>query len=47
MGKKRIVCLDDYHLTKGYMVSFNFNKKKQVGVKRIEVDGRLIAETVI
>lgn len=47
MGKKLIVCLDDYHLTKGYMVSFNFNQKKQVGAKKIELDGRLIVEAVV
>ncbi len=29
------------------MVSFNFNKKKQVGVKRILVDGRMIVEAVV
>lgn len=26
--------LDEYHLKRGYMVSFNFNKKKQVGVHK-------------
>lgn len=47
-GEQQLIgYLDDYHLTKGYMVSFNFNKKKQVGVKRIEVDGRLIVEAVV
>lgn len=27
--------LDYYHLEKGYMLSFNFNKKKEIGVKKL------------
>lgn len=47
-GERQLIgYLDDYHLTKGYMVSFNFNQKKQVGVKKIELDGRLIVEAVV
>lgn len=47
-GEQQLIgYLDDYHLTNGYMVSFNFNKRKQVGVKRIEIDGRLIVEAVV
>lgn len=47
-GEQQLIgYLDDYHLTTGYMVSFNFNKKKQVGVKRIQVDGRTIVEAVV
>ena len=47
-GEQQLIgYLDDYHLTTGYMVSFNFNKKKQVGVKRILVDGRMIVEAVV
>ena len=29
--------LNHYHLDKGYMLSFNFNKKKQVGVKQMKM----------
>ncbi len=39
--------LDYFHRTKGYMLSFNFNKNKQVGVKTIELDGRTIVEAVV
>lgn len=47
-GEQQLIgYLDDYHLTKGYMVSFNFNKKKQVGVKKIEIGGRVIVEAVV
>ena len=39
--------LDYYHLDKGYMLSFNFNKKKEVGVKKIEIGGKLLVEAVV
>lgn len=47
-GEQQLIgYLDDYHLTKGYMVSFNFNKKKQAGVRKIEIGGRVIVEAVV
>lgn len=39
--------LDAYHLEKGYMVSFNFNKKKQCGVRRIELGERILIEATV
>ena len=39
--------LDYYHLDKGYMLSFNFNKKKEVGVKKIEIGGKVLVEAVV
>lgn len=39
--------LDDYHINIGYMVSFNFNKKKQIGVKRVEIGEKMIVEAVV
>ncbi len=39
--------LDYYHLKQGYMISFNFNKKKQIGVKKIVLDGGTIIEAVV
>lgn len=39
--------LDYYHLKKGYMLSFNFNKKKEIGVKEIVLDDRLLIEAVV
>lgn len=39
--------LDYYHLKKGYMLSFNFNKKKEVGVKEITVGEKMIVEAVV
>ena len=39
--------LDYYHLKKGYMLSFNFNKKKEIGVKEIKLDDKLLIEAVV
>ena len=39
--------LDYYRLDKGYMVSFNFNRKKEVGVKTIRMGGKMIVEAVV
>lgn len=39
--------LDTYHLKRGYMVSFNFNKKKDVGVRRIVIGDKVLIEAVV
>jgi len=39
--------LDYYHVKKGYMLSFNFNKKKQIGVKEIKVKDKIFVEAVV
>lgn len=39
--------LDYFHLTKGYMLSFNFNKKKEIGVKEIRVGDKILVEAVV
>ncbi len=39
--------LDYFHLNRGYMLSFNFNKKKEMGVKTIRLGGRTIVEAVV
>lgn len=39
--------LEYYHLQKGYMVSFNFNKNKQVGVKEIQIGDKILVEAVV
>lgn len=47
-GEEQILnYLEYYHLNKGYMLSFNFNKKKEIGVRHIRVDGRLLVEAVV
>ena len=39
--------LDYYRLEKGYLVSFNFNRKKEVGVKTITLGDKMIVEAVV
>lgn len=39
--------LDAYHLNKGYMLSFNFNQKKEVGVKEIQLGNKVLVEAVV
>lgn len=47
-GERQVLeYLEDYGLQTGYMLSFNFNQKKQVGMHEIEVDGRRIIEAVV
>lgn len=47
-GEEQLIdYLDTYHLRRGYMVSFNFNKKKQVGVNRIVLGDKVLIEAVV
>ncbi len=47
-GEKQIAgYLDDYHQKKGYMLSFCFNKGKQVGVREVRVGDKIIIEAVV
>lgn len=39
--------LDYYHKDKGYMLSFNFNKNKVIGVKEVKVKDKTIVEAVV
>ncbi len=39
--------LDYYHKDKGYMLSFNFNRNKEMGVKKIQVGDKVIVEAVV
>lgn len=39
--------LDYFHLKKGYMLSFNFNKKKEIGVKEVVFGDKLLIEAVV
>lgn len=47
-GEKQLVqYLDDYHKNKGYLLSFNFNKNKQSGVREIVIGDKVIIEAVV
>lgn len=39
--------MEAYHVEKGYLLSFNFNKKKNAGVKRISYNGKELLEVVV
>lgn len=39
--------LEYYHVDKGYMLSFNFNKNKKVGVKEVVLGEKLLIEAVV
>lgn len=46
-GEKQLLeYLEYYHLDKGYMLSFNFNKHKEIGVRDILLNGRILIEAV-
>lgn len=47
-GEKQLAeYLDYYRLDKGYLLSFNFNKKKEVGVKKLQIGDKVIVEAVV
>ena len=47
-GKKQLIdYLDYFHKDKGYMLSFNFNKKKEIGVRTITFGDKTIVEAVV
>ncbi len=39
--------LSHYHLKKGYLLSFNFNKNKTAGVKRVQIGEKMLVEAVV
>lgn len=39
--------LDYYHQEKGYLLSFNFNKNKEVGIKELKIGTKTIVEAVV
>ncbi len=44
-GEKQLAeYLDAYHVNQGYMISFNFNQKKEIGVHEILIDDKKIIE---
>ena len=47
-GEKQISeYLDDFNLSTGYMLSFNFNKKKRPGVERVQVGDKVLFEATL
>ena len=47
-GEQQILdYLDYWHLNTGYMLSFNFNRKKEQGVKRIQIGDKVLFEGTV
>ncbi len=47
-GEKQLAgYLEYYHMDKGYLVSFCFNKNKVVRVRELSCDGKTIVEAVV
>ena len=47
-GEKQLYeYLEYYHKDKGYLLSFNFNKKKEIGIKEIQLEDKIIIEAVV
>ena len=47
-GEKQIIkYLDYFGLSTGYMLSFNFNKKKKIGVNQVQIGDKLLYEGVL
>lgn len=47
-GEKQLVeYLEHYHLKTGYMLSFNFNKNKEMGIRHIRLGDKLLIEATV
>lgn len=47
-GEKQLLgYMEDYHQNTGYMITFNFNKKKEVGVREMRIEGKVLIEAVV
>ena len=47
-GEKQLMdYLDHYHLKKGYMLSFCFNRKKEIGVREVCLGDKVLVEAVV
>ena len=47
-GEQQLVgYLENYHVNKGYMLSFNFNQNKEVGLHTIQIGDKTIVEAVV
>lgn len=46
-GQQLADYLEDYHQEKGYLLSFNFNKNKKVGIKELKIGTKTIVEAVV
>lgn len=47
-GEQQLIeYLNHYHLKKGYLLSYCFNKTKQIGIQRIVLGDKVLIEAVV
>lgn len=47
-GEQQLIdYLDLYHLEKGYLLTFSFNKKKQPGKREVHLQGKRLIEITV
>ena len=46
-AKQLLDYLDYYRLSKGYMVVFNFNKKKETGIRNVRFGDKILVEAFL
>lgn len=47
-GEQQIIdYLNSFGLSTGYMLSFNFNKRKETGVKRLQIGNKVLYEGTV
>ena len=47
-GERQLAAyLEHYHVNRGYMLSFNFNKKKDMGVKEVSLGDKVLVEAMV
>ena len=39
--------LDNYHLKKGYLLTFSFNKKKEIGIRHVQYQDKELIEAIV
>ena len=45
--EQRLGYLEDYQLKRGYMLSFNFNQKKQIGIREVRLGDKVLIEAIV
>ena len=47
-GEKQLIkYLDSYHLNRGYMLTYNFNKNKKTGMETVQVGDKILFEAMV
>ena len=47
-GERQLIeYLDSYHLSQGYLLTYNFNKNKKPGIERVTIGGKVLLEAMV